>query len=108
MSDIIVSDMAKAKIMNEKENYEKSKRQSAIPQLTYYTRSYSTIDHNNIEHGPGFMLSFVENTESNEGYTHVHVEREFPFYIGPSAMFDEGTHFIDWSDGKFKLNSIRS
>jgi hypothetical protein len=104
VSNIFLSETAKSKITNEKAAYEKLKMQKSFPQLTYYTRSYSTINHKNIEHGPGFILSFVENTNDNEGY--VHIENDLPFFIGPSAMFDMGTHFIDWVDGKFKLNSI--
>lgn len=75
--------------------------------MTYYTRSYSKTNNENIEHGPGFILSFIENT-GDEGYTLIRVEHEFPVCIGPSDMFDGGTHFIDWDDGKFKLTSIRS
>jgi hypothetical protein len=108
MSNIFVSDSAKTKIINEKEAYEKLKTQKILPQLTYYTRSYSSINDEQIECGPGFILSFTGNMEDNEGYTLVHVESEFPIFIGPSAIFDLGTHFIDWDDGKFKHNSVRT
>jgi hypothetical protein len=108
VSNIFVSDMAKAKIIKEKTVHEKSKEQKSFPQLTYYRRSYSTMSHENVEHGPGFILSFVENMKNNDGYTLVHIESEFPIFIGPSTIFDLGIHFIDWGDGKFKLNSVRS
>jgi hypothetical protein len=103
-----LSDRAKVKITNEKAAYEKLKNQIVSPQLTYYTRSYSTINHENIEHGPGFILSFVERMRNSDGYTPVRTENDFPIFIGPSAMFDLGTHFIDWGDSKFKLNSVRT
>jgi hypothetical protein len=86
VSHIFVSDMAKAKIINEKTAYEELKHQKIFSQLTYYTRSYSTTNDENIEYGPGFILSFIENTENNEGYILAFTEDEFPIFVGPSAM----------------------
>jgi hypothetical protein len=106
--NIFVSDVAKAKITNDKAAYERSKKQKTTPQLTYYTRSYSMTSRGDIEHGPGFILSFIEDARNTEGYAIVHVESEFPVLIGPSGIFDLGTHFIDWDNGKFKLNSVRN
>lgn len=106
MSNIFLSDMAKSKIINEKLVYEKLNGQKTIPQLTYYTKSYSIINHEKIEHGSGFILSFVEVNKNYEKYKFVNIEGEFFIFIGPSAMFDRGVHFINWSDGKFKLDSI--
>lgn len=48
MSHIFVSDMAKAKIINEKTAYEKLNHQKVVPKLTYYRRSYSTMNNENI------------------------------------------------------------
>jgi hypothetical protein len=108
VSHIFVSDMAKAKIINEKTAYEELNHQKVIPKLTYYTRSYSTINNEITEYGPGFILSFIENLKNDEGYTLVVTESEFPIFVGPSTMFDQGAHLIDWVDDKFKLNSIPS
>jgi hypothetical protein len=106
--NIFVSQIAKEKMTNQNLAYDKSNNEKTIPQLTYYTRCYSTVNGKIIEHGSGFIISFVKNENVGEEYTSIDAGNDFRIFVGPSSIFDSGTHFIDWSDGKFKLNSTHS
>jgi hypothetical protein len=79
-----------------------------IPRLTYYYRSYSTLnDGRIIEHGPGFTLSFIEQSEARQyQYLTVDLDGGCMLLVGPSTFFQAGEHFIDWVDQKFMLDSV--
>jgi hypothetical protein len=110
MPSIRISENATEKILKDRETHSTLSGKSLIPRLTYYCRSYSTLnDGRIIEHGPGFILSFIEQSEAAQYHDlTVGVGSGCTLLLAPSTFFQAGAHFIDWADQKFKLDSVLS
>jgi hypothetical protein len=108
MSNISISKAASAKIVAERDNRLSVLGRPVIPRLHYYRRSYSTLnDGRAVEHGPGFMLSFVEpENAADDQYLSIDIGDDCTVSAGPSLLFLSGEHCIDWSDRKFTLTTI--
>jgi len=110
MPNVSISEKATEKILKDRETHSILSGTPLIPRLTYYYRSYSTLtDGRIIEHGPGFTLSFIEQSEAGQ-YQHLTIDlgSGCALLLAPSTFFQAGAHFIDWADQKFKLDSVVS
>jgi hypothetical protein len=105
MSNISISKRAAEKILKDWDH-----RLSLAPCLAYYQRSYSTLnDGRVIEHGPGLILSFIEQSEAGQyHYLSFDLGSGCTLLLAPSTFFQSGTHTIHWVDQKFKLDSVAS
>ncbi len=75
-----------------------------------YAKHNNTLnDGRIIEHGPGFILSFIEQPEAGQ-YDDLTVDfgAGCTPLLAPSTFFRGGVHFIDWVDRKFTLDSVAS
>jgi hypothetical protein len=67
VSNISISKRAKEKILKDRDSQSALLGKSLVPCLNNYSRSYSTLnDGRMIEHGPGFFLSFIEQSEASD------------------------------------------
>src|SRR5665213_1311690 len=78
------------------------------PVLSYYRRSYSTLhDGTVIEHGDGFMLSFVDPKEVRETgdvtYETVALADGVDILVGGTRSILSEDFTIGWSNAKFTL-----
>jgi hypothetical protein len=110
MPSITISEKATEKILKDRENHLNLLGKPLIPRLTYYSRSYSTLnDGRIIEHGSGLTLSFIDRSEAGQyDYLTVDLGSGCTLLLAPSTFFQTGTHSIDWADQKFKLDSVVS
>ena len=106
MPSIKISEKATEKILKDGETYATLSGKPLIPRLTYYYRSYSTLNDGRIvEHGSGFILSFIEQSEARQYHDlTVDLRSGSTLLLAPSTFFQTGAHFIDWVDRKFKTN----
>jgi hypothetical protein len=102
VSSISISQRATEKILKDRDIHSQLGR-PVIPYLLHYQRSYSTLnDGRIIEHGPGFFLSFIEQSEaSDDQYLSIDLGSNRTLVIGPATCFQDGVHSIDWVDWKF-------
>jgi hypothetical protein len=110
VASISISKRATEKILKDRYRQSTLLGKSLVPCLNYYHRSYSTLnDGRIIEHGPGFFLSFIEQSEARPyHYLTVDLGSGCTLLLAPSTFFQAGAHFIDWADRKFKLKSVAS
>ena len=110
MASIRISEKATEKILKDRETHATLSGKSLIPRLTYYCRSYSTLnDGRIIEHCPGFIMSFIDQSEAAQYHDlTVSFGSGCTLLLAPSTFFQTGTHSIDWVDQKFKLDSVVS
>jgi hypothetical protein len=110
VSSVSISKRATEKILQGQRHSLDLVGKPPIPRLTYYYRSYSTLNDGRIvEHGPGFILSFIEQSEARPyHYLTVDLGSGCTLLLAPSTFFQAGAHFIDWADRKFKLKSVAS
>jgi hypothetical protein len=110
VSRISISKRAMEKILKDLDDRSKLSRIALVPCLAYFRRSYSTLnDGRIIEHGPGLILSFIEQSEARQyNYLTVDLGGGCTLLLAPSTFFQAGAHFIDWVDQKFKLDSVIS
>lgn len=108
MNQITISKLAIDRILNDpKFRQLRENNAREVPLLYYFQRSYSTLhDGTVIEHGDGFMLSFVNPAEIAEtgdiAYKTVASEGVSIFIGGPKPLLS-GSFTIGWSNAKFTL-----
>jgi hypothetical protein len=109
VSSISISKRATEKLLKDSDYRSKLRGVPLVPCLAYYQRSYSTLnDGRIIEHGPGLILSFIEQSEAGQyQYPTVDLGSGCTLLLAPSTFFQSGTHFIDLvDDQKFKLDTV--
>lgn len=110
MPQITISKLAVEKIVNDPK-FRQSREDNAdheAPLLYYYQRSYSTLkDGTVIEHGDGFMLSFVNQEEIVEtkdiAYKSVVIAGGVNIFVGGPRSLLSRSFNVGLSNAKFTL-----
>jgi hypothetical protein len=112
MSQITISKLAIEKIMGDPKFQEFREDEPArlVPLLYYYQRSFSTLnDGKIIEHGDGFMLSFVNPDAIRETdeitYEAVGIVGGVNIVVGGTRAVLSNPFNIGWSNAKFTIET---
>jgi hypothetical protein len=108
MSQVIISKSAIEKITNDPKfrQLREDKTDLKVPFLYYYRRSYSTLhDGTIVEHGDGFMLSFINRNELKETvdivFKTVTLGEGLDILVGGPRLILSESFTIGWSNQKF-------
>ncbi|MGO9685403.1 MAG: hypothetical protein ACLPTZ_22990 [Beijerinckiaceae bacterium] len=90
------------------QEFRENEPERSVPLLYHYQRSFSTLnDGKIIEHGAGFMLSFVNPKEIRETeeitYEAVGIADGINIIVGGTRAVLSSTFNIGWSNAKFTL-----